>query len=74
MSEYDGVLHKTWEVHCRACERPALGLRGEKPSVMSELRGDGWRTRRGLWICPACAPVIPEGHDFRAPLANQEPG
>lgn len=61
MSIYDGVLRKTWEVHCRLCERPHLGIRGEKPAAAAELRGEGWATRHGIWICPACAVDTPPG-------------
>lgn len=64
MAQSDGYLIKTWEVHCRLCERPALGLRGEKGDAMKELREMGWRTRGQLLICAPCATDTPIGTDI----------
>jgi hypothetical protein len=54
MSELDGVLRKTHEVHCIACERPYLGLSGYRRSAEQELRADGWKKLKGHWTCWAC--------------------
>lgn len=57
----DGILRKTWEVHCFSCERPELGIPGEKPTAPAELRRLGWSTRQGAWICPSCVIKYPAG-------------
>jgi hypothetical protein len=67
MSVYDGVIRKTWEVHCRICEHPYLGIAGEKPHAIRELRSEGWATRQGLWVCPSCASATPPGTKFEEP-------
>lgn len=64
MSAYDGILRKAWEVHCRLCEEPSLGISGEKHSAAQYLRDAGWETRRGLWICPVCAVRCPRGTEL----------
>ncbi|AFU87557.1 hypothetical protein CcrKarma_gp040 [Caulobacter virus Karma] len=58
----DGVLIKTWEVHCRACQEPYLGIRGDMSQAQAELRKMGWRTRGGRWVCAVCEPGVPIGH------------
>jgi len=59
----NGVLVKTWEVHCANCERPQLGLAwgGSVPDAAEELRRYGWHTRRGLWVCESCSEKLPPG-------------
>lgn len=61
MSIHDGVIRKTWEVHCRLCEHPSLGMTGQKSDAAAELRHNGWETRHGIWICPVCAIRTPVG-------------
>lgn len=65
MSTTDGVLRAHYEVHCRGCERPYLGLGTDHQKAVEALRRDGWRLRREVidrrqrrrrWYCPDCAP------------------
>uniref|UniRef100_A0AB74UFY0 Uncharacterized protein n=1 Tax=Caulobacter phage BL57 TaxID=3348355 RepID=A0AB74UFY0_9VIRU len=62
MANPDGVLIKTWEVHCRGCERANLGIRGDMSKAQEELRKDGWAIRGGRWVCADCKPGVPIGH------------
>lgn len=53
----NGVLIKTWEVHCFLCERPLLGIgrHGSTNDAAEDARRLGWRARAGMWVCRADA-------------------
>lgn len=51
MAETDGILRVSYEVHCRTCERPALGLGDTVAKATRALRSDGWFVSRGRWHC-----------------------
>lgn len=48
----NGGIHLSAEVHCAICERAFLGLAYPLSEAERELRGCGWSTRSGLWVCP----------------------
>ncbi|AFU86524.1 hypothetical protein D869_gp042 [Caulobacter phage CcrRogue] len=58
----DGILIKTWEVHCRACQQPNLGIRGDNTAAQVQLRKEGWRIRGERWVCGDCVDHVPIGH------------
>lgn len=50
----DGILKVVHEVHCKGCERPALGLPATKTKATKELLSMGWVKRRQRWYCAGC--------------------
>lgn len=65
MSELDpshGKIEISCQVACDECGNWFLGLRFPKAKAIKELRAEGWKKRRGLWICPFC---IAEAHDAK---------
>lgn len=54
MGYTDGVLKPLYEVHCRGCERPMLGLSQHRAEAVTLLEGYGWRRVGGKWFCNDC--------------------
>ena len=50
----NGVIRAQHEVHCAGCEEAYLGLGRTVAEARTELRKEGWRTLRDLWVCPSC--------------------
>ena len=58
---WSGKLLRAWQVACIGCDHEDSGP-GSLVSGARFLRRLGWKTRRGLWVCPRClAPQEGEG-------------
>ncbi len=56
MAETDGLLKAQYEVHCRVCEQPVLGLGPDRQRAARELTKEyGWKCIKGRWHCATCA-------------------
>ena len=52
---WHGLLRKEFHVDCAGCGRGGYGgMDVSKKRAESELRGDGWRKVKGLWVCLDC--------------------
>lgn len=47
-------LQRQYDAQCDWCGHFHLGLPGTQKDAMKELRGLGWKIRRGKLVCPAC--------------------
>jgi hypothetical protein len=52
---YNGVLVPMYEVHCRRCEEPCLGLGKSKEKAVESLVDLGWKKVGRYWHCEGCA-------------------
>lgn len=67
MAETDGLLTRHYEVHCKGCEAPALGLGPTIPQAEKVLRRDGWEKVAGRWHCHLCLPPVVHGRPIEGP-------
>lgn len=52
---HNGVLVPMFEVHCRKCEEPCLGLGKSKEKAVAALVDLGWKRVGRYWHCGPCA-------------------
>lgn len=59
MAENDGLIRPRFEVHCRRCEHPNLGLAADTMmKAVRELEREGWKMVKKRWHCPECAELL----------------